>query len=153
MDAVDGEVQQGSRRPVLVWVISISYSVVPLIAAVGLVVMHAGLLPRGVVADPYFDSAGVTDLILGLSLIVTQVVGSILLWRLRRHALHLFVLASVLSILSFWWQLLIRDWVTAVRRIYPSMTTPSVVSLALGPFILLAVSFYIWRLTRTGVLK
>jgi uncharacterized protein YacL len=115
--------------------------------------MRAGVLPRDVFADPYFTSLGVPDLILVLSLSAAQVVGAVLLWCLHRHALYLFIAASVLSIISFWWQLLIRDWVQAVQRIYPVMTTPTVLSVALGPFIQIAVCVYIWRLTKSSVLQ
>jgi hypothetical protein len=103
--------------------------------------------------DPYFAQLSFVDHSLTTALVGTEVVGAALLWRRRRAAFRLFIAALFLSIVGFWWQILMRGWVGAVDRMVPAMTTTLVVSLVLGPALLLGVCIYVWRLTRAGVLR
>lgn len=139
-----------TRRPALVWVIFILFCVAPLVSMGSYyVALFGGLLPP----HASYKDRGIARPFLSVSLSTTQIIGSFLLWRLRRLAFHFFVGASVLSGLGLCWSLLVRDYVVYEFEERPPWNTLLLVSMILRLLILVTISGYISRLTRIGLLK
>jgi hypothetical protein len=148
------QIQPVRRRPALVWVISAFYFIVPLLGSVISVAMYVGVFPVPVrSSDSYFASYGRISLAIGLIQSGTDMAGASLLWLLRRQAFHCFIASTILSIFTFWWEVLIRGWVGAIHRISPGMTVPIVIGAVTGSGLMLATAVYTWRLTKKGVLN
>jgi|SRR5215510_3166875 len=129
-----------ATRPLLLKAIAAVFFVFPL---AGLALLTSGRVPMPPHPDPYY--VAFVEYSLRVALLGAEVIGAVLLWRLRRSAFNCFAVALILGILTFWWHVLIRGWV--------AMTYSTLRGTVIGAAVLLNVCVYTWRLRSIGLLK
>ena len=80
------------KRPKLVWVISIFYILSAGLEVLSLALIYSGAIPVNEAQKAYFSSQDIFDNIPTLATGSLNILGAILLFLLRRHAFHCFVL-------------------------------------------------------------
>jgi hypothetical protein len=123
------------------------YFLFPLLSLIPIVLVIAGQLPTPE------QGLGLIDHSLSLGLAGAQMSGAVLLWKLRRSAVYLFMVALVLCVVNFWWHILIRNWFSAMTTIDPSLAGPMLVVVIVSQVLLAGVCVYTWRLAKRGVLR
>jgi hypothetical protein len=134
------------RRPKWVWAISIVYVLGGLWSLFITTMMHSGTLPTPPEARAYYDSLGGVDYTLTLLTTALNVMGGVLLFRLRAKAL-VFLAAAVVSSLT---TLAYQSITGSLARI---IAGPGGYGVFIGISVALAVIAYVHRLKVKGVLR
>ena len=98
------------RRPVMVWVISVSYILSVLLQVISIYLEFAGIVPISTSAQRYFSALGPIDWISFTLSIVLTFWAAISLLKLRQIAVLLFALALVINIATSTWEIYIQGY-------------------------------------------
>ena len=134
------------RRPTWVWVISILYVLGGLWSLFITTMMHSGAFPTPPEARAYYDSLSVVDYTLTFLTTALNVIGGILLFRLRAKAFVFLTGAVVSSLLT----LVYQSFTGSLGRM---IAGPGGYGLFIGIGVALAVIAYVHRLKVKGVLR
>jgi hypothetical protein len=134
------------KPPVLVWVISICFIFAAVCTVGSLLLVHSGILPMLPAQKQYFDSQTSLDYALIYGLTLVNMVGAVLFILLRRSAYYLFLTAFIVGLISVAYQIVARNWLTAVGG-------PSLVGVVFGWALMIAIIFYARHLVKTRVLR
>jgi hypothetical protein len=139
-------VQQSSRRPVWVWVISAFY-----LLSAGWTLLSSALISSGAIKinaaqEAYFASLTSVDWFFSASIGAIGFAGAIYLLLLHRLAVVLFSLALVLDLAFAAFQTMRTNWAEALGG-------SGLFGVLLGWLILVAVILYTRRLAKRGVLS
>lgn len=134
------------HRPVLVWVISIFYgfSIFPVLVSYAFVFSKS--LPATPAQREYFSSLTVIDHAVTALVLLLNVAGAILLFRLKKAAPVVFSAAFALGVATVAYHCFTRNWFTTVG-------IPGLISTVVGWCINLAIVVYAFRLRRKRVLS
>jgi hypothetical protein len=134
------------RRPTWVWVISILYVLGGLWSLFITTMMHSGTVPTPPEARAYYDALSVVDYTLTFLTTALNVIGGILLFRLRAKAFVFLTAAVVSSLLT----LVYQSFTGSLGRM---IAGPGGYGLFIGISVALAVIAYVHRLKVKGVLR
>jgi hypothetical protein len=134
------------RRPKWVWVIAVLYVFGGLWSLFITTMMHSGAIRTPPEARAYYDSLSTLDYTLTFLTTALNVIGGILLFRLRAKALAFLAAAVVSSLLT----LLYQSFTGALGRM---LSGPGGYGLFVGISVALAVIAYVHRLKVKGVLR
>ena len=137
-----------SRRPILVWIISIFCVLATGFSLFSLTLSHA------MASDPdlndrqreFFASQTALDYVLAAGTILANMVGAIILFFMRRAAFYFFAGSFAVSILHTLYNIAVNDWLGVVG-------TSGLVIAAIGWGVNLAIVLYVWSLFRKGALR
>ena len=133
-------------RPKWVWVISILYVLGGAWSLFFTTMMQTGAIPTPPEARAYYGSLGVEDYALTFLTTTLNLIGGVLLFRLRAKALVFLAAAVGSSLLT----LLYQWWTGSLGRM---LVGPSGFGLFIGIGVALAVVAYVHRLKVRGVLR
>jgi hypothetical protein len=139
-------IQQSSRRPIGVWIISAFYLLSAGWTLLSFALILSGAIKISPVQEVYFASLTSVDWFLSLSIGVIGVAGAISLFLLRRLAVVLFSLALALNLTFTMFQTMRTSWTEALGG-------SGLFGVLLGWLILVAVILYTLRLSKKGVLS
>jgi hypothetical protein len=135
-----------TKRPKLVWVITIFYLVSAGWTLLSFVLIYSGFIAVTEAQAVYFRSQNIIDVVFTVLIGLLNVVGAILLFLLRRRAYHMFLFALLLGLLMIVYQILFKDWLAAIAG-------PGLVGAAIGWGISIAVIIYARKHVKAGILK
>jgi hypothetical protein len=140
------EQKTSRKRPVWVWVISIFFFISAGWTLLSFYLIWSGVIPLAPAQKAYFDQLTLFDY--GQSIVVglLNMTGAVALFLLRRIALAFFLSGLGLGIISVVWHAATKGWIAAIGG-------PGLVGVLLGYVIVIAVCAYVWRLSKTGVLR
>lgn len=135
-----------TNRPALVWVISIFYFVSIGWGLFSIALVYSGFVPLTGVQKAYFEAQTVFDC--GSTALVTaaNLIGAVLLFLLRKQALHFFVAAFSVGLILTFYQAVAKNWLGAIGA-------HGLVGSVIGSGINIAIILYTWRLVSKGVLR
>jgi len=134
------------RRPILVWIIFIGYTVVSL-ANIGLMfLLTSGLYDLSLEQRRLLSGMSVFDRVIGYMLAAMLIVGAFLLFRLKKRAVSVLLLTLALDVAA--------KLVTIIRYdLAESVSTAGLAGPLVGSFILGLVCVYARTLDRRGLLS
>lgn len=135
-----------SKRPILVWVISIFVFLSSAWALYSIFLVTSGGVPLTPEQQQYFDNLSTFDYASSIAIGLLNVAGAVALLLLRKEAFPLFAGSLGLNILVTIWHALAKNWLEAIGQ-------SGLVGVFIGLGIAAAVCFYAWHLKRTGVLS
>jgi hypothetical protein len=135
-------------RPKLVWVITIFYFLCVGFGSLGLVLFFGGFLTFEMndTQRAYFESESNFDTSVRLFIGALNLYGAILLFRLKKHAFHIFLCAFVISILMTVYECICKNWIQAIGG-------PRFNGVLIGYIISIAVIKYTRSLTIKEILR
>ena len=143
------------RRPVMVWVISIFYFVCTPLGVLSLLltpILASSGIPIPEAQRHYLQSQGVFDYLLAGIGMVINLVGAILLFRLRRQALYYFASVFVLMPISIGYQIMFRHWLQVIDS-QPGSMIGAIVGMVFSIGLNIALVWYVWHLKAKNVLR
>ena len=132
------------KRPVLVWVIFLFYLAATLSTFAGLFLIYSGRVAMNSVQQAYFAHLSILDHLATVLLVSINLVGAVMLFRLRRTAVTLFAAALALNLI-----LTLRAMLSS-RQL--DVFQQSAAGVLTGLIIALAVLLYSIRLLRRAIL-
>ncbi len=139
----DGETKK--KRPGWVWAISIFFFFSAGWTLLSFYLIYTGTVSLNPAQQAYFNNLTILDYSLTILMGFANLVGAISLFLLRKVALYLFVTALFANLLMTVWHIVFKGWAVAIGA-------PGLLGAIIGLGILVAVCFYSWRLTKSGVL-
>ncbi len=139
-------VRPNTKRPILVWVISIFYVLTAGSSLLSSYLVLSGSIPLSPGQKAYFDSITTLDLMLSILLCLANFIGAVCLFLLRRPAFYLLTGAWLLGILMMIWHSLSKGWIAAMGAL-------GTVGTFIGLGISAVICLYNWRLLKNGVLR
>ena len=141
------ETYQGKakKRPGWVWVISIFIFFSAAWTLLSFYLIYSGAIPLQPEQKAYFARLTSVDYSLTILLGITNLIGAVALFFLRRIAFYLFVGVLVLNSVMTLWHVLFKDWATA-------MGGAGLFGMLIGYGLIVAVCLYAWKLKKSGVL-
>lgn len=136
-----------SGRPVLVWIISILNFIGGVWGLIFLVLVLADIFPLPPELKAHYASLTLADHAMTVGMSVINIVGAILLFRLRALAAHVMAAGLVVSLLTM---LYAAIFTTSFREI---VMASSGIGVLLGTILSIAVVAYVYHLRAKGVLK
>jgi hypothetical protein len=134
------------HRPVLVWVIAIFYGFSVLSTIVTYSFVFSKAVPKTPAQTEFFASLTAMDHAVTAVVVLINLAGAVLLFRLKKAAPVLFALAFALGVTAVVYQILTKNWFAAVG-------IPGVVSAVVGWCINVAIILYTFRLRQKRVLS
>ena len=135
-----------SKRPVLVWVISIYCFMGAIGALLSLALTYSGAIPANEVQKQYFASQTWLDHGWIITNNALSLVAAIMLLLLRRYAFYLFSWSFVFSLLFMIYQAVARNWLAAFGGL-------GIVTALITCVIAIAIILYSRGLIKKGVLR
>ncbi|MBU0744394.1 MAG: hypothetical protein KKE11_03400 [Gammaproteobacteria bacterium] len=143
---MDSTIIERKKRPILVWVISIFY-----IFSAGYTLLSFYLIyTGGIVLQPeqkvYFDSLTFIDIGTSVLVVLSNLIGAVMLFNMRKKAVYFFVLSLIVNLVMILWYVFAKGLIESVG-IWGLVG-------ALGGWLTLgAVCVYAKMLEKSGVLK
>ena len=139
-------------RPIGVWVIVVSYLFSAISTVLGLAWMHFSHSEFAQTLRPYLPTLTGADVFFMLLIEGTNLSASILLFRLSKRSVPLFLAALGLDVLQSAWAALAQPaWYDSALG--SSAPSSSLLGAALGWVFSAAVCLYAWRLAKRGILR
>lgn len=135
-----------TKRPVLVWVISIFYFISAGWLLLSFALTFSGAIPMNEAQKEYFRAQTVFDYASATLLGLGNLTGVVLLLSLKRYAFHLFAGAFGLELILTGYQIVAKNWLGAIGG-------PGLVGAVIGWGISIAIILYSRSLIKSGVLK
>ena len=133
------------KRPFLVWVIVIFYGLSAAWTLLSFALVASGMVNISPAEAAYFSSLTLIDYALTILLGVSGVISVIMLFQLRRAALHFFLIALAVNGAYSLWTLLMNPTFGDIR-------TEMAIGMVIGFGTLCLISFYVYRLKERGLL-
>ena len=142
------QTREGTRkkRPVLVWVITIFFFVSAIWTLLGFYLLVSGTASLTPAQKSYLESLTAIDYTFTLLLGLTNLIGAIALFLLRKAALYFFVGALALNGFMSVWHAISKGWLEALGG-------AGALGALFGLGIAVAVCLYVWKLAKSGVLS
>jgi hypothetical protein len=134
------------KRPKLVWVITIFFILASGHTFLAFVLIYSGVIPVDEAEKSYFDSLNYFDYMLSVAQALSNILGAVLLFLLRRHAFHLFLTAFLILVFSTVHAIMFTDWLLA-------MSFSVLVGVVIGMGIQIAIILYSRKLIKEGILR
>jgi hypothetical protein len=134
-----------SRRPILVWIISISYLLAAVVGISVIMLESVGIIPLNSSTQQYFNNLGTIGWIDGALSFVLAFGAAILLLMMRRIAVWLLVITLTIDIIEWTREVITQGYENVVVGVPIS-------TVVVGWIIRLAIIFYCYRLAKKGVL-
>ena len=135
-----------TKRPTLVWVISIIYVVSAGWTILSFVLVFSGAIPLNETQKAYFASQTIFDYGTTLLTGTANLVGAVLLFLLKKPAFYLFATAFCAGIAVTVYQIFAKKWLGAIGG-------PGLIGVVIGWGINIAIIVYSRRLISRGVLR
>jgi hypothetical protein len=138
-------IQQPSRRPVWIWVISVFYLLSAGYTLLSFAWIHSGAVKLNAAQEAYFASLTSVDWFFTLSIGVIGIAGAISLFLLRRLSVTLFSISLALNLAFTAFHMMRTNWIEALGG-------AGLFGILIGWVILVAVILYARHLMKRGVL-
>jgi hypothetical protein len=135
-----------TKRPKLVWVITIFYLVSVGWTLLSFILIYSGSIAVTEAQAAYFRSQNMVDMLFTVLIGLLNLVGALHLFLLRRRAYHMFLSAFILGLVMIVYQILFKNWLAAIAG-------PGLFGAAIGWGISIAVIIYTKRRAKAGTLK
>ncbi len=135
-----------TKRPVLVWVISIFYGLGGAWSLFALSLILSGAIPIPDVQRDYFDGLTMLDHFFTVVISGANLIGAILLFCLRKHAFHFLLGAFAAGLILTGCHIIAKDWLAVIGA-------PGLFGAFIGWSINVAVIVYAKHLSSTNVLR
>ncbi len=129
------------KRPILVWIITIFYLISAGWTLFSFYLVYSGAIPLNETQRVYFEAQSTLDILLTIIIASANIIGAILLFMLRRFALHFFLGAFVISMLLTIAQIIFKNWLNV-------MGGHGLVGAAVGWLINIAIILYAYKLSK-----
>ena len=108
------EINSDRKRPILVWVILLFIVFSGGFGTLSIILVHSGTVPMEPEAQAYFDQLTLLDHFLTITLGILNIIGAILLFRLKSLSCYIFSAAFLVNALMHIWHILNKGWIEAV---------------------------------------
>lgn len=132
------------RRPVWVWLIVIFFFLVSLATLASFLGIRSGAIEINESKRAYIDGLSTIDYAASLLLTCLNLLAAVLLFRLRKEALYLFVCALVLNVLLTTWHVFTKG--------LAAVASGGLTTIVLGFGLPCLICYYTWRLKSKQVL-
>jgi len=130
------------KRPAIVWSICIFYLFSAEWTLLSSFLIYSRVIPLNEAQEAYFRSLTIFDYVTTVVIAASNLVGAVLLFRLKREAFHFFLAAFMVSLALAGYQALAKNWIGAIGG-------PGLVGTVLGWGTSVAIIIYSKRLTLT----
>jgi len=134
------------KRPKLVWVITIFYFLSAGYILLAVILIYGGFITLSDVQQAYIESETNFDKSVSLFIGALNLYGAVLLFRLKKHAFHIFLCAFVISILMTIYECICKNWIQAIGG-------PGFIGTLIGYGISIAIIKYTRSLMIKEILK
>jgi len=141
---VDGTLQK-KKRPGWVWAISIFFFLSAGWTLLSFYLINTGAVPLNAIQKEYFGRLAGVDYGLSVIMGLTNLIGAVALFFLRKVSFYLFATAFGANLILALWHTVTRGWVAAVGG-------AGFVGALIGWGLLIVVCIYSWKLLQRGVL-
>ena len=128
------------KRPINVWIICIFYLLSAGWTLLSYYLIHLGLIPLNEAQEGYFRSLTSFDYGSTIVISASNLLGAVFLFRLRKEALHFFVVALLASLVVTGYQIAAKNWIGSIGA-------PGFVGVMFGWGISVAIIVYSKRFT------
>jgi hypothetical protein len=145
-DATTNEILDGpKKRPGWVWAISIFYGLSAIWTPFSFYLIYSGLIPLNAAQKAYFDGLGILDWAVTVAVSLIMLAAVVSLFLLKRVSVKLWGAAVVLSVLSYLYNAIAKNWLAA-------LDVGSMIGAVIGFALVVAIFFYTKRLDARGYL-
>ena len=138
-------VAESKKRPGWVWAISIFSFFSAAFTLFGFYLIYSGKIPLQPAQKAYFESLTFVDMSLTILIGLTNLIGAVLLFRLRKQSFYLFAISLVANLSMTAWHIFSKGFIAA-------MPSGGLIGMLIGWGMLVAVCVYTKKLEKTGVL-
>jgi|APCry1669189000_1035189.scaffolds.fasta_scaffold217068_1 hypothetical protein len=128
------------KRPAHVWTICMFYLLSAGWTLLSHSLIHFGLIPLNEAQEGYFRSLTTFDYGSTIVIAASNLIGAVLLFRLRKEAFHFFVVGLIASLAVTGYQIVAKNWLGSIG-------TPGLVGVVFGWGSSVAIIVYSRRLT------
>lgn len=143
---MDPNCNEKRKRPGWVWVISILFFLSAISTLFSYYLIASGKIALSPTEKLYFESITSVDLILSILIGLTNLIGAVSLFLLRKQAYYFFLSAFILNIVVTIGQILNKGFVAAV-------SSSGVIGMLVGWGLLVVVCMYTKKLEKSGILN
>ncbi len=133
------------KRPKLVWVITIFNIFLAGCTLISFALIYGGLILLSEAQQAYFNSLNIFDISFSIITGVLNLIGTIMLFLLRKFAYYAFLSAFIISMLMIIYQTIFKNWIAAIGG--------GLIGAVIGWCISIAIILYAKSLMSKEILK